>query len=237
MGADPRSAAGSLRLVGRRRRDAVTSLVRQMIADGTLKPGGAAPSGRALARETGLQPATCRRALRELVEDGTLTRGVSATARLRVAQHGRAARPDKETLRWRLSGTLGALRRAAGMNQPDLAAQLGVSSTTLGHAETGRLWQAREFWQRADALLGNGLLDLYDAYQAAGHSAAREEPASVLPVLPASVTITPDGVLVLWPDGTETLVRPHGRQDPEDFGAGPYPPASSRSCTDQGRTP
>lgn len=202
--------------MGLRKRDAVTRLVRQMIADGTLKPGGAAPSGLALAKTTGLQPSTCRRALRDLVEDGTLTRGMSATARLRVAQPGGAGRSDKEALRRRLSGTLGALRRAEGMDQLELATQLGVSSTTVGHAENGRLWQSRQFWQRADALLGNGLLDLYDAYQAAGHAAApeeagdpaAEETAAVLPVLPVSVNITPDGVLVVWPDGTEIVARP-----------------------------
>jgi hypothetical protein len=30
----------------------------------------------------------------------------------------------------------------------------------------------------------------------------------VLPVLPASVAITPEGVAVTWPDGTVTLVTP-----------------------------
>jgi hypothetical protein len=32
-------------------------------------------------------------------------------------------------------------------------------------------------------------------------------------VLPASVAITPEGVAVTWPDGTETLVAPPGCRD------------------------
>ena len=44
-------------------RDAVAALVRDMIADGTLKPGGAVPSGAALATETGYSRITCRLAL------------------------------------------------------------------------------------------------------------------------------------------------------------------------------
>ena len=50
------------------KRDAVAALVRDMIADGTLKPGGAVPSGLALARETGYSIATCRAALRALLD-------------------------------------------------------------------------------------------------------------------------------------------------------------------------
>ena len=43
------------------------------------------------------------------------------------------------------------------------------SATTVGHAETGRLWQSRQFWERADSGLGAGgaLLRLHDAYRAA----------------------------------------------------------------------
>src|ERR1700733_14251876 len=146
------------------KQEAVARLVREKIADGTLKPGGAAPSAAALARETGCSPVTCRMALRVLVADGTLTRGVSSTARLRVAQPGGACHPDAVTLRERLSRTLAARRRACGQTQPALAARLGVSVTTVGHAETGRVWQSREFWQRADGLLGGELPRMYDAY-------------------------------------------------------------------------
>jgi DNA-binding transcriptional regulator YhcF (GntR family) len=201
------------------KRDAVATLVREKIADGTLKPGGAAPSGAALAKETGFSMLTCRQALRELVADGTLTRGVSATARLRVAQPDRNCRLDRETLREALSRTLAARRRAGGLTQPRLAALLAVSVTTVGHAETGRVWQSRDFWQRADGLLGGELLRLYDSYQAAGHASAGTadrgappEPALALPVLPVSVTVTSAGVAVVWPDGTRALARPPGCQ-------------------------
>jgi ribosome-binding protein aMBF1 (putative translation factor) len=199
------------------KRDTVAALVRDMIADGTLKPGGAAPSGLELARETGYSIATTRAALRALLRDGTLTRGVSPAARPRGAQPGGNCHPDDaETLRESLSRTLAARRHAEGLTQQDLAGRLGVSLTTVGHAETGRAWQSRDFWWRADALLGGDLLSRYDAYQAApavpGEPAA-EEPPEPLPVLPASVTITPDGVVVAWPDGTENLVRPPCSQE------------------------
>jgi DNA-binding transcriptional regulator YhcF (GntR family) len=205
------------------KRDAVARLVRGKIADGTLKPGGAVPSAAALARESGCHEVTCRTALRVLLADGTLIRGVSANARLRVAQPGGAGRLSQETLRDALSRTLAARRRGEGLTQPELAAELGVSVTTLGHAETGRVWQARDFWARADRLLGDGLLSMYDAYQAARYAPTPEEagvtapaepgpgePAAAGPVLPVSVTITPDGVAVMWPDGTQTLARPPG---------------------------
>ena len=43
------------------------------------------------------------------------------------------------------------------------------SVTTVGHAETGRTWQARYFWENCDkALDAHGeLLRLHDAYRAA----------------------------------------------------------------------
>jgi hypothetical protein len=43
-------------------------------------------------------------------------------------------------------------------------------------------------------------------------AAGRSVPAcaTAAPVFPVSVTVTPDGVTVLWPDGTETLARPPG---------------------------
>ena len=97
------------------KRDAVAALVRDMIADGTLVPGGAAPSGAELARKTGYQVVTCRAGLRILVADGTLTRGVSATARPRVAQAGESCHGDAEMLRGELSRTLAARRRAEGL--------------------------------------------------------------------------------------------------------------------------
>ena len=50
------------------------------------------------------------------------------------------------------------LRRVA----PGLAVKLSVSLTVVRHAETGRPWQARRFWQAADQLPGGVLPDMYD---------------------------------------------------------------------------
>jgi len=120
------------------KRDAVTRLLLGKIADGTLRPGAPVPSGAALAREAGCHTATCLAALRALLADGTLARGPSRGARLRVAppqgQHGAPA----GALGQRLSRELAARRHAAGLTQPELAKLLGVSVTTVGHAETGR---------------------------------------------------------------------------------------------------
>ena len=110
------------------------------------------------------------------------------------------------------------------MTQPELAGNLEVSVTTVGHAETGRTWQGRSFWLRADLELGadGDLLRLFDRYKAAECPAPEEvgdaEPeeaapaAQAAPVLPASVTITPAGVSIIWSDGTQTLARPPGSQ-------------------------
>jgi hypothetical protein len=184
-----------------------------MIADGTLLPGAPAPSGAALARKTGYSVLTCRAALRSLLADGTLMRGASQGARLRAATAPGAG--GASALRPALSAALAARRRAGGLTQPELAALLGVSVTTVGHAETGRLWQAREFWQRADQVLdaAGALRRMYDEHQAAdGQAAAGKlpEPAPPPVLLPLSVTITTEGVAVVWPDGTQTLARPPG---------------------------
>jgi DNA-binding transcriptional regulator YhcF (GntR family) len=213
MGVRPRRRLGAPL-----KREIAAALVRDRIADGTLKPGGAAPSAAALARETGYSTLTCRAALETLVKDGTLAHGVSPTARLRVRQSG-AVRTDAEAMRTALSKALAGRRRAAGMTQPELAAKLGVSLTTVGHAETGRVWQARDFWRRADALLDNfgDLLRMFDDWQAANHADAQEipddpptpqAPTPAPPVLPVSITITNSGVIVLWPDGSETIAAP-----------------------------
>jgi len=197
----------------------VARLVRGMIADGTLKPGAPVPSGAALARQVGCHPVTCRAALAGLLADGTLARGPSRGARLRVAPPQGAPAAEADTLRHRLSRALAARRRAAGLTQPELAKLLGVSVTSVGHAETGRVWQSGGFWRQADGvLLADGaLLRMHEDYQAA---AIRPAPpgapwtsAVPVPVLPASVTITPDGVAVTWPDGTKTVTRPPGWRD------------------------
>ena len=205
------------------KRDAVTRLLLGKIADGTLRPGAPVPSGAALAREAGYAPVTCLAALRALLADGTLARGPSRGARLRVAppqgQRGAPGGAPADALGQRLSRELAARRRAGGLTQPQLAKMLGVSVTTIGHAETGRLWQSRGFWERADGgLLADGaLLRLHEQYQAAVVArpapAGRPEAATAAPAppaLPASVTISPGGVTVTWPDGTTIVARPPG---------------------------
>jgi hypothetical protein len=105
---------------------------------------------------------TCRAALRTLLADGTLTQGAGPTARLRVAPAPGTGGTVPAAPRASLSRALAARRRGAGLTQPQLAARLGVSVTTVGHAETARLWQAREFWKQADRGLGaaGALLDI-----------------------------------------------------------------------------
>jgi len=156
----------------------VAAAVSAQVADGTLRPGQPAPSGAALSRVTGYSTLTCRRALRALVADGVLVAGPSRNARPRVAGGMRPrAERDLAAAARALSAGLAARRRAAGLTQPELARHAVVSVTTVGHAETGRLWQSRRFWDRVDAVLGarGDLLRLHDAYReaaAAGSSAA-----------------------------------------------------------------
>ena len=80
------------------------------------------------------------------------------------------------------------------------------------------MWQSREFWQQAGQVLGAAgtLLGMYDQRQAAA-GCTEEFPEAPEPspavLLPVSVTITLEGVNVVWPDGSETLARPPGCQD------------------------
>jgi hypothetical protein len=159
----------------------VAEAVRAQIADGTLRPGQPAPSGAALSRLTGFSTLTCRKALRVLIADGALIPGPSRNARPRVA--GTPQLPEERDLAAAaraLATGLAVTRRANGLTQPELARRVGVSVTTVGHAETGRLWQSRQFWERADALLGAGgeLLALHDAYRAAAASSPRDATGS-----------------------------------------------------------
>jgi DNA-binding transcriptional MocR family regulator len=62
-----------------RRYAQAAAIVRDRITAGTLRPGEPAPSGAELARITGYAPLTCRRALRALIADGTLTAGPAPT--------------------------------------------------------------------------------------------------------------------------------------------------------------
>jgi transcriptional regulator with XRE-family HTH domain len=155
----------------------VAAAVRGQVADGTLRPGQPAPSGAALSRATGYSTLTCRRALRVLIADGVLTPGPSRNARPRVAGPPQPpAERDLASAARALAAGLATRRRANGLTQPELAGRVDVSVTTIGHAETGRLWQSRQFWERADAALGagEGLLRLHDAYREASASSAAE---------------------------------------------------------------
>jgi hypothetical protein len=157
----------------------VAAAIRQQIADGALRPGQPAPSGAELGRATGFSTLTCRRALRTLIADGILVPGPSPNARPRVADpRARGDERDLADATRALSAGLAAARRAVGLTQVELAALAGVSVTTVGHAETGRTWQSRRFWERADAALcaSGALLRLHDAYRAAG--AAHQEQRS-----------------------------------------------------------
>src|SRR5580700_10251967 len=155
----------------------VAESVRAQIADGTLRPGQPAPSGAALSRVTGYSTLTCRKALRVLIADGALVPGPSRNARPRVAGPPQPpAERDLAAAARALAAGLAGSRRANGLTQPELAGRVGVSVSTVGHAETGRLWQSRQFWERADAILGAGgaLLKLHDAYRAASAPGAAD---------------------------------------------------------------
>ena len=148
----------------------VAAAVRRQLADGGLRPGQPAPSGAELSRAFGFSTLTCRKALRALIAEGLLVPGPSRNARPRVAD---PQAPDLERdladVTRALSAGLAARRHGAGLTQAELAALAGVSVTTVGHAETGRTWQSRRFWERADTALraAGDLLLLHDAYRAA----------------------------------------------------------------------
>lgn len=199
----------------------VAARIRAQVASGALLPGAPVPSGAALSRTTGYATLTCRRALRTLIDDGVLVPGVSRNARPRVAPP--VSVPGHRTLAdaaRTLSKSLAARRRLAGLSQPELAKLVGVSVTTVGHAETGRLWQSRRFWERADAMLSacGELLALHDAYRAIGASAGpgpagEATAASPVDVVPA-VAVTASGpvtcVTIIWADGAVSTVYPPG---------------------------
>ncbi len=84
-----------------------------------------------------------------------MTPGPSRNARPRVPPSARTlAELSVADTERALSTSLATRRRALGLTQPQFATALGVSVTTVGHAETGRLWQSRRFWERADSVLG-----------------------------------------------------------------------------------
>ena len=155
----------------------VAAAVKRQIADGTLRPGQPAPSGAELSRAFGFSTLTCRKALRTLIAEGLLVPGPSSNARPRVADpHAPDLDRDLADATRGLSAGLAARRHAAGLTQAELAALVGVSVTTVGHAETGRTWQSRRFWERADTALSaaGDLLRLHDAYRAASSPQQRQ---------------------------------------------------------------
>jgi DNA-binding transcriptional regulator YhcF (GntR family) len=198
----------------------VAARIRVQVAAGLLRPGEAAPSGAALARATGFATLTCRKALRALIQEGVLVPGASPGARPRVAVG--TPTPGEQTLASAaraLSSSLASRRRAAGLTQPQLAAVTGMSVTSIGHAETGRLWQSRRFWELADKGVNAGgeLLVLHDAYRAAAVPANRttasgdtgaKVTADILPAIAIDAPLPVVAVTITWADGTVTTVHP-----------------------------
>jgi hypothetical protein len=198
----------------------VTARIRVQIAAGLLMPGEAAPSGAALARATGFATLTCRKALRTLIQEGVLVPGASPGARPRVAVG--TPSPGEQTLASAaraLSSSLAFRRRASGLTQPQLAAITGMSVTSIGHAETCRLWQSRRFWELADKGVGAGgdLLVLHDAYRAAAVPAdspcasgdiGAGATADILPAVAVAASAPVVAVTITWADGTVTTVHP-----------------------------
>jgi DNA-binding transcriptional regulator YhcF (GntR family) len=195
------------------------AIVRAQIEDGTLKPGSPAPSGAALARITGYSSLTCRKALTTLIREGTLCAGPSPNARPRVAGTDQAD-TDLSARAAALSGALIGRRRAAGHTQRELSDITGYSVTAIGHAETGRLWQSRAFWETIDRTLNAAgeMLRFHDDYSATlthptlsaaadATTCARTVPAPVAPVPARAPAAAPVIVTITWPDGTTTTVH------------------------------
>jgi hypothetical protein len=203
----------------------VAASVRAQIAAGILVPGASAPSGAELARVTGYSALTCRKALGVLIKDGVLVPGASPKARPRVpgpvsSSGGQALSGATRAL----CSSLAARRRAAGLTQPQLAEIVGVSVTTVGHAETGRLWQSRRFWEHADKVVdaGGELLALHDSYRAATvqadpataaetsgtETSETQTAADILPTVAVAASAPVTSVTITWADGGVTTVYP-----------------------------
>ena len=183
------------------------AIVRAEVTDGTLKPGQPAPSGDALARLTGFSTLTCRKALRTLIRDGILTPGPSPSAAPASPSPARRARRTRRTRPAGCPARWPPLRHVNGLTQPALSALTGYSVTTIGHAETGRLWQSREFWEKADLTLAASgeLTRLYDAYRAG--TAGTGQPDTLLPDAPAGPPAL-TRLTLHWSDGTVTTAYP-----------------------------
>jgi DNA-binding XRE family transcriptional regulator len=210
----------------------VAAMIADQVADGVLAPGALAPSDAALAKVTGYSVLTCRRALRTLIKDGILIQGSGPSARPRVPGPGGSHQMLTDARR-ALSSALAEHRRAAGLTQPQLAELIGVSVTRVGHAETGRLWQSRPFWEGADKVLNadGGLLRLHDAYRAAelprpaanlkDTTPATEEtppepvPADALDAITIDVPEPVKSITITWLNGTVTTVCPPTGRRPQ----------------------
>jgi hypothetical protein len=208
------------------------AIVRAQVTDGTLRPGQASPSGEQLARLTGFSTLTCRKALRTLISEGVLVPGPTPGARPRVpVPAGDAPGELAAALSRALPAALAAARRAQGLTQPALSALTGFSVTAICHAETGRLWQSRQFWEKTDlALAGDGhLTRLYDTYRAATASPG-DGPEPQPGPAPADSPGPPPGPPALiqltlhWSDGTATTAYP-----PDRGRLGPQPDAQDRA--------
>jgi DNA-binding GntR family transcriptional regulator len=188
----------------------VAELVRAQINGGKLVPGEPAPSGAELARLTGYCALTCRKALHILVKEGALVAGTSPNARPRVPSRGNYQnRLTQEHAARTLAQALAARRNAAKMTQPDLARVTGMSVTSIGHAETGRLWHSRRFWIAMDeALKARGeLLSLHDAYRATGATTSSKKfPEVITAVEEEAFPPTPASIMILWSDGAITSI-------------------------------
>ena len=122
-----------------------------------------------------------------------------------------------------LSGSLAQHRRAAGLTQPQLAALAGVSVTTIGHAETGRLWQSRDFWELADKELNadGELLTRHDAYRVATAtpplpSSAKEIAIGLSAALPLPVLVETGPAVVVASDLSLCVTHHLGRRRDHD---------------------
>jgi DNA-binding XRE family transcriptional regulator len=152
--------------------------------------------------------------------------GVSSNARPRVPatdHHGQTLADAKRAL----SAALATHRRTAGLTQAKLAERISLSVTTIGHAETGRTWQSRPFWELADKVLNASgeLLRLHDACRAAevaGDPATEDEgttpeteatqdeasPAESPAVVTVDVSGPVKSITITWANDAVTTVHP-----------------------------
>lgn len=138
----------------------VAGPVTRKTADGTLNPGDTLPSGVQPAREAGRHRKAASAALRLLPASGALTHAVTPETRFRVADP--AGTPDGQAPGAALSRALATDQGQAELAPAGLAVKLSVFLTAVRHAGTGRLRQARGFWQAAGQLPGGSLPGMYE---------------------------------------------------------------------------